>query len=248
MQRFEGRTVLVTGASSGIGAATAARLATEGARIIGASRDLDRLKATAESWPGSEMHRLIAADVSSEESITALFAVIKEGGSGLDSAVFAAGQHLLRPLAMTKAQHVEDILRSNVVSTLLCTKEFGKLPGGANRSVVWLSSAAAFSGGATEAIYAGAKAALIASCRSLAVEVGAKYRVNCVAPGVVRTKMSDAWLGKLMPEQQQAVEKRHPLGFGTPEDIAAAIAFLASDDAKWITGTCLVADGGLTCH
>jgi NAD(P)-dependent dehydrogenase (short-subunit alcohol dehydrogenase family) len=116
-------------------------------------------------------------------------------------------------------------------------------------SIVYLASAAAMIGNIGEAVYAAGKGALISACRSLAVELAPKrIRINVVAPGVVRTPMSDRWLNQLTPEQREAASARHLLGFGSAEDVAAGIAFLASDDARWITGTCLTIDGGLTCH
>jgi len=116
-------------------------------------------------------------------------------------------------------------------------------------SIVYLASAAAMIGNIGEAVYAASKGALLSACRSLAAELASRrIRVNVVAPGVVETPMSDRWLGQLAPEQREALRSRHLLGFGHPEDVAAAIAFLASDDARWITGTCLTIDGGLTCH
>jgi len=98
-------------------------------------------------------------------------------------------------------------------------------------------------------LYAATKGALLAACRCMAVELAPKrIRVNVIAPGVVETPMSEPWLSRLTEPQLEAVRHRHLLGFGRPEDVAGPIAFLASDDARWITGTCLTIDGGLTCH
>jgi NAD(P)-dependent dehydrogenase (short-subunit alcohol dehydrogenase family) len=98
-------------------------------------------------------------------------------------------------------------------------------------------------------VYAAAKGALISACRSAAVEFAPRrIRVNVVAPGVVETPMSQAWLQNLTSEQLAAVKQRHLLGFGEPVDVATAIAFLLSEQARWITGTTLVTDGGFSCH
>ena len=248
VQRFSNRTAIVTGASSGIGQATAALLASQGASVLAVGRNEEKLRAAMALWENPAAHTAMVADVSTEDGITGLFAKIKETAGSADIAVLAAGQHTLRPLAMTKTQHLEDAFRGNVLSALLCTREFGKLPPREGRSVVWVASAAALIGNPGEAAYAAAKGALVAACRAVATEAAPRYRVNCVAPGVVLTPMSDSWLRRLTPEQKASVEARHLLGFGKPEDVASAIAFLAGDDAKWITGTCLAVDGGLTCH
>ena len=134
-------------------------------------------------------------------------------------------------------------------SALLCTKMAAKLSSREGASIVYVSSAAAMIGNFGEAVYAASKGALLSACRSVAVELASKrIRVNVVAPGVVQTPMSDRWLSHLTPEELETVRSRHLLGFGRAEDVAAAIAFLASDDARWVTGTCLTIDGGLTCH
>ncbi|HYA16619.1 MAG TPA: SDR family oxidoreductase [Bryobacteraceae bacterium] len=248
MPRFSDRIALVTGASSGIGNATAERMAAEGARIIAVGRNEERLRSAAAAWQRPGEHVVIPADVSTENGVNALFAAIRSQGLHADIAVFAAGRHLIRPLAMTKTQQLEEMMRGNLFSTLLCTREFARLPGGEARAVVWVSSAAALIGNTGEIAYAAAKGALISACRAAAAEYAAKFRVNCVAPGVVETPMSAAWIGRLTPEQRAAVESRHLLGFGRPEDVAAAIAFLASRESRWITGVCLPVDGGLIAH
>ena len=164
-------------------------------------------------------------------------------------AVMCAGDHSLRPLQLLKASHIDESLTANVRSALLCTKLATKLASKDGASIVWLSSAAALIGSAGEAAYAASKGALLSACRSLAAELASRrIRINAVAPGVVETPMSERWLSQLTPEQREAIRSRHMLGFGRPQDVAAAIAFLVSDEARWITGTCLTIDGGLTCH
>jgi NAD(P)-dependent dehydrogenase (short-subunit alcohol dehydrogenase family) len=104
-------------------------------------------------------------------------------------------------------------------------------------------------GNSGETVYAAAKGALCAAARALATELAPRrIRVNVVAPGVVETPMSAAWLSRLTGDDAARVRSRHLLGFGAPADVAGSIAFLASDDARWITGACLAVDGGLTCH
>lgn len=248
MRRFDGKTILVTGATSGIGLATARFLAEEGAAVVCAARTKENLDKIVAELPG-ESHLALAFDAAREEEVAAAGNSLKSANLILNGAVMCAGQHFLRPLQLSKAIHFEELFAGNVLSALLCTKMVTRLAAKEGASIVWLSSAAAFVGSAGEASYAASKGALVSACRSVATELAPRrIRVNVVAPGVVETPMSDRWLSQMSPEQKEAIRTRHLLGFGSAEDVAGAIAFLASEQSRWITGTCLVIDGGLTCH
>jgi NAD(P)-dependent dehydrogenase (short-subunit alcohol dehydrogenase family) len=152
---------------------------------------------------------------------------------------------------MTDQAALLQMLTSHVLSSIALTRALVtcRLAAKDGCAVVWLSSAAALQGNAGTVAYAAAKGALISGARALAVELARrKLRINVIAPGVVRTPQSEAYLSSFTPEQLQALTSEHLLGLGEPEDIAAAAAFLLSDDARWITGSVLVADGGLTSH
>jgi NAD(P)-dependent dehydrogenase (short-subunit alcohol dehydrogenase family) len=248
VRRFEGQTVLVVGASSGIGLAAARRFAEEGGTVICAARTKDRLDQAVTELPGTG-HFALTFDAASEADVDSATIRLKAEKHAIHAAVLCAGQHSLRPLQLLKGSYIDELLAANVRSTLLCTKMAAKLSAREGASIVYLASAAAMIGNIGEAVYAASKGALLSACRSAAMELASKrIRINVVAPGVVETPMSDRWLSQLTPEQREAVRSRHLLGFGRAEDVAAAIAFLASNDARWITGTCLTIDGGLTCH
>lgn len=249
MRRFEGKTVLVTGASSGIGFAAAAQLAREGARIVAASRDAARLEECMHEWECPSRHIALPFDARNEQCVTAAADSIRAAHGPLHGAVLCAGRHSLRPMQLLTASSISEILESNITATLLCSKLFSRCSSPEGGSIVWLSSAASFVGNPAEAVYAAAKGALISACRSAAVELASKkIRVNVIAPGVVDTPMSQSWLKGLSDERLAAVKARHLLGMGTPCDVAGPILFLLSDDARWITGTALIADGGFSCH
>ena len=250
MNRFNGRTFLVTGAGSGIGRASAIRLASEGGRIIAVDRDHPRLSETASKLGvGNHVIRLI--DTTDESALIGMATELHNDSITLDGVVHCAGIHWLRPLQLTDHKALLEMLNSHVVSSIALTRAVvtGHLVPEEGASIIWLSSAAALQGGAGSLAYSAAKGALISAARVLAVELARrKMRVNVIAPGVVKTSQGDAFLSNFSPEQIRAIEADHLLGLGEPEDIAGTVAFLLSKDARWITGTTIVVDGGLTAH
>jgi len=239
MQRFEGRVTIVTGGAAGIGLATARRLASEGARVIVAGRDGDSAVAAAASLGSRDDHIGLACDVSDERHVEACVATVHERCGRLDVIVNNAGMMLFKPLVEFSHAEWEQVLAVDLYGAVFFLRH--GLPvmarGGA---VVNVTSIHGHMTSPLVAPYAAAKAAVESLTRTAAIEwKAAGIRINAVAPGAVETKMLRA-----NPNLESGAEKLDPADIGRPEDIAAAIAFLASDDAAFVTGTVLEADGG----
>ncbi len=246
--RFHDRTILVTGASSGIGLAVAQRVAREGARVVLVARRPEALEAAASSLATSG-HIVFAGDCADEAVVKRLSDTLVADQVTLDGVALCAGAHDLRPLQIMKADNAENMWRANVATTLVPLR--GLLPRltRGKSAVVGLSSIAAVRGGSGVIAYSSAKAAVEGALRAAAVELANRaVRVNWVRAGVVATPMSDAFLGKIPPDAVDKIRGQHLLGFGAPDDVAAVVAFLLSDDGRWITGTGVDVDGGLSCH
>lgn len=238
---FSGKKILLTGASSGIGRACAVRLAAAGAHIIAVGRNVSALRDL-----GLATEQIYSVDLADEAAVKALIPRLKAEVGALDGCVFAAGKHTFRPLMM---ESFNDIYRPWTINVQSCLGFLAQLIKGRlivkGGSLVLFSSAAARTAGAGAVSYAASKGAIEAATFALALELNSqKIRVNAVAPGVVRTPMSEAFLSKLTPEQLTALEARHPMGLGTPDDVAGPVLFLLSGDARWITGIVLPVDGG----
>lgn len=235
------RTILVTGASSGIGRAVAVLAAGLGASVVAVGRRADALERLVTSLPGGG-HRREVADLTEEEQRRRL----AEGLTRCDGVVHAAGVLTVQPVAYVREKTLRESMSLNYEAPVLLTRLLlrGKriASGG---SVVFVSSIAARRGAMGHAVYSGTKGALEASSRCLALEVAAqRIRVNCVAPGMIRTGMSDEAGRALGDEAMRKHEEEYPLGFGEAQDVASAVTFLLSDGAGWITGTTLRCDGG----
>jgi 3-oxoacyl-[acyl-carrier protein] reductase len=247
--RLAGRTAVVTGASRGIGLAVAARLIAEGARVTITARKPEPLaEAVARLNGDQESGRSVALGVAGRaddpEHRAEVLATTAERFGGPDILVNNAGINpAYGPLLELDDAVARKIFEVNVLGTLAWTREACRAGLAAGGSVVNLSSVAGLRSSPGIAFYGVSKAAVIALTEQLAVELGPAVRVNAVAPAVVRTQFAEAlYLG-----QEDAVSAAYPLKrLGEPDDIAAAVAFLASDDAGWITGQTLVVDGGMT--
>jgi len=247
MKRLEGRLAVVTGAAAGIGRAIATRLAAEGARLALVDRDLANLEQTAElARQHSTEVLVLRANCVDEKEVKATFARIVAEMGQVDVLVNNVGQSA-RERAAEFHQSSSDVWRFvidvSLMSTLLASRQVvGAMREARSGRIVNLSSTAGLSGEVRVAEYSAAKMGVIGFTRSLAQELAPfGVNVNAVCPGVTRTAALDG----LGPTITAEISAKIPMKvINEPEDIAAAVAFLASDDARRITGQSLVVDGG----
>lgn len=240
-----GQRVLVTGASAGIGQATALLLSRLGAGIVAVGRDAERLNQSVAALEGSG-HHPYQQDLSDTAAIPAMLQTIAQETGPLSGLVHCAGVNLPRPLKVLTSRDLTAVHAINAEAAVMLAKGFrrkGVCAGGG--SIVLISSVAALRGQPGLAAYAASKGALLALTRTLAVELAReRIRVNCLCPGVVETAEAGRLRERLSDEAYQRMVDSYPLGFGTPQDVANSVAFFLSDASRWITGTSLVLDGG----
>jgi 3-oxoacyl-[acyl-carrier protein] reductase len=241
--RLGGKVALVTGASRGIGAAIARRLAADGARVVvNYSRSAGAAEEVVQAAGGQAT--AVRADVSDPAQVKPLFDATLKAYGRLDILVNNAGVFETRPLEQVDAAHYQRLFDLNVRGLLLATVEAAKHFGPAGGRVINISSGVVRGALPNASVYSATKAAVEALTRGHAAELGPKQvTVNAVAPGTTDTEM----LREGLPEEaRQHMIRNTTLGrLGTPEDIADVVAFLASDDARWITGQFLDVNGGL---
>lgn len=242
---LEGKTILVTGASSGIGRQTAIECSKIGANIVITARNEKRLSETLAALDTSngQNHQMVIADLSSQEGVNALVDALPE----LNGVSLNAGIVKTLPVKFINNDDLQEVLNVNMMGPVLLTQRLLKKKKiGKGASVVFTSSI----GGVMistvgNTMYGISKGGLNAFMKGFALEMAAKgIRSNSVNPGFVDTNILAA--GTISEEQLEENKKRYPLGrFGKPEDIAYAIIYLLSDASSWVTGHTLVIDGGV---
>ena len=237
---LEGKTILVTGASSNIGRQIAVKCSEMGAKVIATARNEERLKETLGKMTG-EGHQIVQSDFSDVEQIPALVGQLPE----LDGIVMCAAVFRTTPIRNNRRKYTEEMFKTNTFANIdlvqLLLKNRKIKDGG---SILFISSVAAYRPYAGNALYSATKGAINSFCQVLAIEQSnRKIRANCVSPGIIQSDMEvKDWA--VTQEELDKEEARFPLGFGHTEDIAYAAVYMMSDASKWVTGTNMIVDGG----
>jgi 3-oxoacyl-[acyl-carrier protein] reductase len=247
-QNLAGKVAVVTGASKGIGAGVARQLAADGAAVVVnyASSKTGADKIVQEIQKKGGRASAVGANLSKPEDVKKLFAATKQQYDKLDVLVNNAGVYEFASLEEITPEHFYKQFDLNVLGLLLATQEAAKLFGRGGGSVINISSVAARSAPPSTSVYSATKAAVDAITRALSQELGPRnIRVNAVNPGMVETEGLHA-AGVSGSDFQKQIIAQTPLGrLGQPKDIATMVAFLASDEASWITGEAFYVAGGV---
>jgi NAD(P)-dependent dehydrogenase (short-subunit alcohol dehydrogenase family) len=236
-----GKTILVTGASSGIGRATAIECSKMGAKLLLTGRNEERLQETLSCLEG-EKHRILCYDLSKEDNLKELCTTIP----AIDGLAHCAGISMLKPIMALNANNLHELFTTNYYAPVLLTKQLAKakkLQNGA--SLVYVGSISGISNVATAlSAYGSSKSALNSFVQYAALELsGKQIRCNAVLPGRVETHLLQ---NQTMSNEdiQKDIDKYPLKRYGKAEEVAQAIVYLLSDATKWITGTSITIDGG----
>jgi len=248
MNKLTDKVAVVTGASKGIGAGIAKRLAAEGAEVVvnyaSSKEDADRVVAQIQQRGGKAV--AVHADVSKAADVKRLFAETKRAFGKLDVLVNNAGVYQFAPLAEITEEQFHRQFNTNVLGLLLATQEAAKLFGENGGSIINIGSTASRVTPPTSAVYTATKGAVDAITQVLSKELGPKkIRVNSINPGMVETEGVHA-AGFVGSDFQKQFQAQTPLGrIAQPDDIAPIAVFLASGESGWLTGETILASGGL---
>lgn len=244
---FSDKRFLITGASSGLGAAIALELNALGAEIVAIARDSKKLESKRDLATYKERFIPISKDISEYVSLDKwALNLAKEYGS-FDGAVLSAGLQQTAPISsVLSVESATAIFNVNYFGNLQILKGLlDKRAKSADKaSFVWISSNASVKAQKGLSNYSATKAGVNAAVKSIALEIAPKYRINAISPGFVKTEMIESWSKIYDKEYIEAMDKAYPLGIGEVGDITPLVCFLLSESSRWITGQNIIIDGG----
>ena len=246
MTDLTGKRILITGASSGIGKALSQHAASLGASLILFGRNIERLKETCNSLQGKD-HEYYSVDVTDYPKVEKIIYSSVASHGTLSGFVHSAGIEKTIPFKASTPKIFKEVFEINVfagfeIARIISQKKIVNADGAA---FIFISSVKGKLGELGNIVYCSSKSALLSGIKAMALELAPKkIRCNCVLPGIVQTEMAEKLFNSFPPETKDKIIGKHPLGLGKPEDVAALVSFLLSDQARWITGSEYIIDGG----
>lgn len=244
------KNILVTGASSGIGECCCKICSETGANLILIGRHQEKLSQALKQLHTGK-HSYILCDLLNISDIEKSLNETLNRYGKIHGFIHSAGIDMTLPLNSLRSTNYQQVFNTNVISgfeisRILSKKQYCPDEGA---SYIFIASVMGIVGESAKVAYSATKGALISGCRSMALEFSQKkIRVNCISPGIVLTDLARNLFAELPEGAIDRIKSLHPLGFGSPVDVANACVFLLSDETKWITGSNLVIDGGYSIH
>lgn len=244
---LNGKKIIITGASSGIGRQCAISCSKMGATVVLIGRDESRLQETLSLMEG-EGHLVCSFDLNQLESIKPLVQDIISKLGPLDGFIHSAGIEKTLPIKSLKPSDYENIIRVNTLSAFEFVRYFsGNKNFNHGGSIVLISSITSVIGRVGVSAYAASKGAIVSAVKTMALELAQRsVRINAVSPGTVLTPLMESYLSQISEMERQKRVEGFPLGLGEPTDVANACIYLLSEASRWVTGQNLIVDGGYT--